>query len=676
MKAISCLSSACRSRLATLSVLPALAIAAQCAMAADNCNAIPDSPPATGWPQLSPAIAKDAALESRIASIVAGMTLRQKIGQMTQPEIQSITPDEVRKHYIGSVLNGGGSWPAKRKEATPTDWLALADAFWDASMSTDAKVKVPVIWGIDAVHGNNNVRGATLFPHNIGLGAARDKCLLRRIGEATAQQVRVTGQDWNFAPTLAVVRDDRWGRSYEGYSEHPSIVRAYAREMVLGLQGTPQGPAAKVPGVIATAKHFIGDGGTEGGVDQGITKASVAELAGIHAPGHIAAISAGVQSVMVSFSSWADKAGGKPEKLHGSSVLINEVLKGRLGFDGLVVSDWNGHGQVPGCSDASCARAVNAGIDVFMVPEKWRQFIENTVAQVEKGEIPMSRVDDAVSRILRVKLRAGLFDAPKPSARRDAGRAEALLHKALAREAVQKSLVLLKNNGGVLPLSRGKKVLVVGRSADSLPNQTGGWSMTWQGNENSNADFPLGTSVLAGLRQALGDDKVEFSMMARGVDVGQFAAVVAVIGETPYAEGKGDIGKDETLSHPQRNGMDLSVLERVSGKGVPVVTVLMSGRPLYVNKEINRSDAFVAAWLPGTEGQGIADVLVRKADGAIDKDFTGKLSFSWPASACQTSLNVGDAGYSPLFAHGFGLSYGDKRELGRLDEPKEPASCE
>jgi beta-glucosidase len=629
---------------------------------AEDCNRIEPSPVLSDFPTLAPAHRRDDAMEARITGIVAGMTLRQKVGQMTQPEIQSITPAEVRQFHIGTILNGGGSWPRNDKHATPADWLALADAYWDASMSADAKVKIPVMWGIDAVHGNNNVRGMTLFPHNIGLGASHDACLLRRIGEATARQVRVTGQDWTFAPTLAVVRDDRWGRSYEGYAEQPSITRAYAREIVQGLQAQ---------GLVATAKHFIGDGGTERGVDQGITRATLADLVNIHAPGHIAAVQAGVQSVMVSFSSWQPLPDGKPQKMHGNKALITDVLKGRLAFDGLVVSDWNGHGQVPGCSDSSCAAALNAGVDVFMVPQKWKQFIENTVAQVEKGEVPMSRIDDAVTRILRVKMRGGLFVEPKPSQRAGAGRAEQSQDQALAREAVRKSLVLLKNNHRLLPLARDKKVLVVGRSADNLPNQTGGWSITWQGNENSNADFPNATSVLAGIRRAVGDEHVVYDLSARGIDVTKFDAVIAVIGETPYAEGKGDVA---TLANPDE--MDLSVLKRVSGKGVPVVTVLVSGRPLYVNPELNRSDAFIAAWLPGTEGEGVADLLFRQADGSVAHDFTGRLSYSWPKSACQTPLNRGDANYEPLFADGYGLSVKDSKDMPALDEHAVPASCD
>lgn len=643
------------------------------AHAADGvCHSFPEPAAQDEWPRLAPAVAHDAKLEARIEAMLATMSLEQKVGQMTQAEIQSITPEELRRFHVGSVLNGGGSWPGKRRDAKPADWLALADEYWQASMSVDAPTKIPVIWGIDAVHGHSNVRGATLFPHNIGLGAARDTCLLQRIGEATMRQVRATGQDWNFAPAVSVVRDDRWGRTYEGYSEHPAITQAYAAAMVRGMQGaTGRSPLS---GIVATAKHFIGDGGTERGVDQGVTRVSQAELIRLHAPGYFSALGAGVQSVMVSFSSIAAAGSSGPgQKMHGQKGLVTGVLKERLAFDGLVVSDWNGHAQVPGCSEESCAAAVNAGIDLFMVPQKWRQFIGNTIAQVKRGEVPMSRIDDAVRRILRVKLRAGLFEAPRPSQRAGAGSGDALLHRELAREAVQKSLVLLKNEKGLLPLSRGAKVLVVGRGADSLPMQAGGWSISWQGKDTTNADFPEGTTLLEGIRQAAGADKVTHSLMGRGVDVKAFDVVIAVIGETPYAEMEGDI--KDTLAHAQRHDMDLALLDRVSGKGVPVVTVLLSGRPLYVNREINRSDAFVAAWLPGTEGQGVADLLFRGADGKANKDFTGRLSYSWPRTPCQTSVNLGDKDYKPLFPYGFGLGVADKAELPKLDEPPVPDTC-
>ncbi|GIH22224.1 beta-glucosidase [Acrocarpospora phusangensis] len=628
-------------------------------------------PALSDWPKVKSRIGRDSSDEKRIAKIVAGMTLAEKVGQMTQPEIAAITPDEVRQYAIGSVLNGGGSWPNRDKHAPPQAWLDLADAYWQASVST--RTKIPVIWGIDAVHGNNNVFGATIFPHNIGLGAAQDPCLLRDIGEATAEQIRATGQDWAFSPTLAVVRDDRWGRTYEGFSEDPRITRAYGYEIVRGLQG---GDSRRLgsKGVIATAKHFIGDGGTLRGVDQGVNPSSPQEMINLHGQGYYGALAAGAQSVMVSFNSWTNADLGINEgKLHGSELALNQILKKKIGFDGVVVSDWNGIGQVAGCTNANCAQAVNAGIDVFMVPNEWKAFIANTIAQVESGQIPMARIDDAVTRILRVKLRAGLFSAPKPSARPLAGSAHALDAERLAREAVRKSQVLLKNKGKVLPLDSRAKVLVVGKSADNLQNQTGGWSLTWQGTGNTNADFPNGTTILAGLREALGADDVTFSETGDGVDPAAYDAVIAVIGETPYAEGVGDLAR-RTLEAAKLYPGDLAVLDKVSGKGAPVVTVYVTGRPLYVNKELNRSDAFVVAWLPGTEGGGVADLLVqdrhRRGDG-----YTGKLSYSWPKSACQTPLNPGDEGYDPLFPLGYGLRYGQTGNVGTLDETSPEFAC-
>lgn len=625
----------------------------------------------TDWPHITSAVKPDARLEARIKDIVAGMTLAQKVGQMTQPEIKFSTPEEVRTYYIGSVLNGGGSWPQGNKYASAADWVKLADAYYDASMSTDMKVQVPVIWGIDAMHGNSNMYGATLFPHNIGLGAARDAGLVGEMAKSVARAVRATGIDWVFAPTLAVVRDDRWGRTYESFSEDPAIVASYAGEYVKGLQGDLKGDGT----VVATAKHFIGDGGTAEGKDRGVNRSTQAEILNIHAAGYYPALAAGVQTVMASFNSWDDVKGGVDHgKLHGSKALLTDALKNKMGFDGLVVSDWNGIGEVPGCAEDSCAAAINAGVDLIMVPEKWKSFIANTIGQVERGEIPMSRIDDAVTRILRVKLRAGLFDGRKPSQNIYAGKQEALQDRALARRAVRESLVLLKNNGGVLPLARGRKILVVGKSADSMANQSGGWSLTWQGTDNKNSDYPIGDTILAGIREAAGADNVRYSAKADGVDVSQFDAVIAVVGETPYAEGDGDIGPAGTLRLSGRHPEDLAVLEAVSGKGKPVVTVLVAGRPMYTNDLLNLSDSFVAAWLPGTEGKGVADVLFRRADGKVNTDFRGKLSFSWPKSACQTPLNVGDANYDPLFSYGYGLNYGSKARIGRLDTTY-PKAC-
>ena len=630
---------------------------------------IPDQLPVlSDWPRVHSRIARDAADEALIADLVAAMTVAEKVGQMTQPEISAITPEQVRAHHIGTVLNGGGAFPSENKYATPQAWLDLADAYWEAARTSNG---IPVLWGIDAVHGNNNVFGATLFPHNIGLGCARDPGLIREIGAATAVAIRATGQDWAFAPTLAVVRDDRWGRTYEGYSEDPRITLAYGYEAISGLQGTdPRRIGAG--GVIATAKHFIGDGGTDLGKDQGVNTSSEAEMVNVHGQGYYGALAAGSQTVMASFNSWTNEELGITEgKMHGSQYALTDILKNKMGFDGLVVGDWNGHGQVAGCSNTSCAQAIIAGIDVIMVPHDWELFLSTTIAQVESGEIPMARIDDAVSRILRVKIRAGLFAQPKPSERLHAGLPEALQAKDLARSAVRKSLVLLKNKALVLPLPAASKVLVVGKNADNVANQSGGWTLSWQGTGNSASDFPNATSILTGLKQALGEANVSFSENAKNVDPAAFDAVIAVIGETPYAEGVGDVGR-RTLEAATLYPEDLAVLDRVTGKGVPVVTVLITGRPLWVNKELNRSDAFVVAWLPGSEGAGVADLLVDAGGGHA---FTGRLSYSWPRAACQTPLNYGDEGYDPLFPLGYGLDAADEGSLDVLDETAPEGGC-
>ncbi len=641
-----------------------------CALAC-SVQAQTSAAPLTDWPHVSSAIPKDAKIEAEVARIVSGMTLAQKIGQMTQPEIGSVTPEQITQFYIGSVLNGGGSWPKANKQALIGDWVDLANQYYNASMATDMAVKVPLIWGTDAIHGHGNAHGATLFPHNIGLGAAHDTDLVRNIGVAVGRQVRATGINWVFGPTLAVARDDRWGRTYESFSEDPALVKAYAGAYVTGMQGS----FASDDKVVATAKHFMGDGATDLGHDQGVAKVSLADMMNIHGQGYYGALAAGVQTVMASFNSWNDVAAGVDYgKMHGSKVLLTEVLKDKMGFDGFVVTDWNGIAQVAGCTQTSCAQAINAGIDMAMVPEGWRAFIANTMTQVQRGEIPMARIDDAVSRILRVKLRAGMF-GKRPSAGLYAGKPEALQARDLARRAVRESLVLLKNDRQVLPLTRGKKILVVGKSADSVQNQTGGWSLTWQGTENSNSDFAFADTILAGVRGAAGAANVEFSETADGVDAGRFDAVIAVIGETPYAEFSGDIALSDTLRHSGRYPEDLAVLKAVSGKGTPVITVLLSGRPVYANDLLNLSDAFVATWLPGTEGKGVTDILFRNADGGIQQDFGGRLSFSWPRSVCQTPLNFGDRAYAPLFSLGYGLNYQSNVTLGPLDADIPAGGC-
>lgn len=618
------------------------------------------------WPRAQ-VRATNPAVDARVRAIVGAMTLEQKVGQMTQADIRSVTPDDVRRYYLGSVLNGGGAWPAMNMHAGVDDWLKLSDSFYRASMATDMKVKVPVIWGTDAVHGHNNVFGATLFPHNIGLGAAHDPKLVERIGEATARQVRATGITWTFAPTLAVVQNPRWGRTYESYSADPVLVRRYGEAMVRGLQGKLGAPTS----VLATAKHWVGDGGTFHGKDQGETRASGADLARIHAAGYYGAIAADVRTVMVSYSSFTDTATGRRlGKMHGDAHLIRDVLKRRMGFDGLVVSDWNGIEQVPGCAKWHCPQAINAGIDMVMVPDDWKKFIAATIGDVRAGRIPMQRIDDAVSRIVRVKLQAGLFDAspatgPHPAA--DALHSPAT--RDLARQAVRESLVLLKNDQGVLPLRRAGRILVVGKGADSLPMQAGGWSLTWQGDKTATSDFPHADTLLAALRKTFGAGAVDYSPDGRVARLSSYSAVVMVAAENPYAEGAGDIAFPASIRHTSRYPDDLKVLDRVSRKGVPVVTLLYSGRPVGANDLINRSDAFIAAWLPGTEGLGLADMLIAGSDGRARYDFTGRLPFDWPSGDCLARRG------GIAFARGFGLTLADRSPGRPLPETRRVMAC-
>lgn len=639
-------------------------------VAPSSSHRVPEPTHYADWPAIESRLPADPALEARVRKIVAGMSLAQKIGQMTQAEIKSITPAEVTKFHIGSVLNGGGSWPGGNKHASIADWLALSDRYYDASMATDAAIKLPIIWGIDAVHGNSNVFGATLFPHNIGLGAAHDPALIEDIGAATARAVRATGVEWVFAPTLAVAQNARWGRSYESFSTDGPLVRAYARAYVAGLQG-----GFGDHNVMATAKHFIGDGATRNGTDQGDAKVSLHDMINVHGSGYFGALEAGVQSVMASYNSWDDAAERvNYGKMSGARALLTGALKDKMGFDGFVVSDWNAIGQLPGCTNASCPQAINAGIDMVMVPDDWKAFIANTTRQVEHGEIPMARIDDAVSRIIRAKLRMGLFGT-RPSQRAGAGDAGSLQSRALARRAVRESLVLLKNNRDVLPLKPGSKILVVGKNADSLPNQSGGWSLTWQGTGNSNADFPNGDTILAGLRHADGAANVTYSETAQGMDLKSFDAIVAVIGETPYAETMGDIMPSATLRHSDRYPEDLAVLQAVAKSHKPVIAVLVAGRPLYVNNLLNLSDAFVAAWLPGTEGEGVADVLFAGHSGAGAYNFSGTLAMPWPGVPCPDAGGSSAKATRWLFAPGYGLRYPSKHAIGTLPTDSAVDSC-
>jgi beta-glucosidase len=620
------------------------------------------------WPAIKTARSDDASLDARVKNIVSGMTLAQKVGQMTQAEIKSITPDEVRQYYIGSVLNGGGSWPQMNKHASINDWLSLADRYYDASMHTDMAVKIPIIWGIDAVHGDNNVFGATLFPQNVGLGAAHDAELIHEIGAATAKAVRATGVTWSFAPTLAVAQNVRWGRSYESFSSEPALVHEYARAYIEGLQGD-----FGQHNVMATAKHFVGDGATWLGTDQGESRVNKATMINVHGAGYFGALEAGVLSVMASYNSWNDIADHvNYGKMTGAHALLTDALKDKMGFRGFVVSDWNAIGQLPGCSNASCAQAINAGIDMAMTPDDWKAFIANTIHQVQDGEIPMARIDDAVSRIVRAKLSmTSLYQRPSQSP--GAGDASQLQDRALARRAVRESLVLLKNNHDVLPLKRGMKLLVVGNSADNLSNQAGGWSLTWQGTDNTNADFPNAQSILSGLREADGADNVTFSENAQGVDPKSYDAIVAVVGELPFAEMMGDIPPSSTLRFGDRFPEDVALLKTLAHSGKPVVTVFVSGRPLFVNSMLNASDAFVMAWLPGSEGAGVADVLFAADQDQQHGNFNGSLPRPWPGVPCPDSGKAEASRW--LFQPGYGLRYPTHHNLAALPEHAEVKAC-
>ena len=616
------------------------------------------------WPQVAWPLAEDAALEKRITELMAGMTVEEKVGQLVQGDIASITPDDVRRYRLGSILAGGNSDPGGRYDASPAEWLALADAFYDASMDTSQGGKaIPLLFGIDAVHGQSNIIGATLFPHNVGLGAARNPELLRRIGEITALETRVTGMEWTFAPTVAVPQDDRWGRTYEGYSESPAIVASYAGAMVEGLQGRIGSPDF-LDGrhVIASVKHFLGDGGTTGGKDQGDTRISEAELVRIHAAGYPPAIAAGAQTAMASFNSV------NGEKMHGHRHYLTDVLKGRMNFGGFVVGDWNGHGQIKGCTTTDCPATINAGLDMAMASDSWKGFYETTLAAVNDGRITAERLDDAVRRILRVKFRLGLFEAGRPSTRAVGGQF-ALIgapeHRAVARQAVRESLVLLKNQNGLLPLSPKQRILVAGDGADDVGKQAGGWTLNWQGTGTTRKDFPNADTIFEGIAQQARAAGGEAMLAIDGRYTTKPDVAVVVFGEDPYAEFQGDL---PTLAYKPGDETDLALIRRLKEDGIPVVAVFLSGRPLWVNREINAADAFVAAWLPGSEGGGVADVLLRGPDGRTQHDFKGRLSFSWPRTATQYANNVGQKDYDPLFPFGFGLSYADKGDLAALPE--------
>lgn len=605
------------------------------------------------WPAAhSPAALSDAATEARIDALLKRMTLEQKVGQTIQADIATISPADLATYPLGSILAGGNSGPFGDERAPAERWAALVRQYRAASLLPASNgVAIPILFGVDAVHGHSNLPGATIFPHNIGLGAAHDPGLIGRIGAATAAEAAASGIEWTFAPTLALPQDLRWGRSYEGYSSDPLLVAAYARAMVLGLQGrlVPGRPIAP-DHVAATAKHFVGDGGTAAGRDQGDAILAERSLIAKHAAGYPAAIDAGTLAVMISFSSW------NGVKNHGNRSLITDILKRRMGFQGLVVGDWNAQGQVAGCTVTHCPRTYNAGLDMVMAPDSWKQLFENTVADVRAGRIAAARIDDAVRRILRVKAKLGLLDGRSIVA--DAGAIGTAEHRALAREAVARSLVLLKNEGSVLPIRPGARVLVAGDAADDMARQAGGWTISWQGSDTTKRDFPKGQTIFDGLAAAIAAAGGKADLAPDGSYARKPDVAIVVFGEPPYAEFQGDV---PTLAYRPQDQRDLALIKRLKADHIPVVAVFVAGRPLFTNAIINASDAFVAAWLPGSEGGGVADVIVAGRGGKALRDFTGRLPFAWPNDARSPIA-------AALFPRGFGLSYRAPRHLGTLSE--------
>ncbi|WP_262852335.1 glycoside hydrolase family 3 protein [Mumia quercus] len=597
--------------------------------------------------------------EKRVKDLLSRMTLAEKIGQMTQAERANATPADVTELGLGSILSGGGSVPA---DNSPEGWADMVDAFQDGALAT--RLKIPVLYGVDAVHGHGNLYGATVFPHNIGLGATRDPKLVEKAAHITAEETRATGPQWNFAPCLCVARDDRWGRTYESFGESPRLVSQMA-VAVRGFQGR-RGQLDNPDRVLATPKHFAGDGlttfGTAAGdytIDQGITIVSRQEFARLALAPYWPAIQRyGAGSVMPSFSSvdWTEDGVGNPLKMHAHSELLTGVLKRRMGFDGFVISDWEGIHQIPGDWNTQVRTAINAGVDMAMEPAQFRQFITALTEEVEAGRVSMRRIDDAVSRILAQKFELGLFEKPYTD-RRHLDEVGSRQHRKVAREAVAKSQVLLKNRGRVLPLSKRAPLYVAGSNADNIGNQAGGWTLTWQG---GSTNVIPGTTILEGIEDATRGDVTVSETAAEPVP--SDATGVVVVGETPYAEGFGDVGGPQWAYDPGDNGVprpvkdmklsaaDQQAVDKVCTQAAECVVIVVSGRPLEIPPALlSKIDGLVAGWLPGSEGDGVADVLFGK------KRFTGRLPVTWPRSVDQEPINVGDADYDPLYPYGFGL---------------------
>jgi beta-glucosidase len=595
---------------------------------------------AHGLPYLDPKLP----VKKRVADLVSRMSLEEKAGQMTQAERGALTAQgDIATYDLGSLLSGGGSTPTPN---TPEAWAKMIDAFQLRAQAT--RFQIPLIYGVDAVHGHNNLTGATIMPHNIGIGAARDPQLAERTGAVTAAEVRATGIPWDFAPCLCVTRDERWGRSYESFGEDPALVESM-ETMIQGLQGAANGKDLKHNDkVLATAKHFVGDGGTEYGssttgsytIDQGVTKVTRQQLEAVHLAPYRTAVDRGIGSVMPSYSSLDILGDGRgPVKMHARADMINGVLKDRMGFDGFVISDWQAIDQIPGDYASDVRTSINAGLDMIMVPYAYKDFRTTLVDEVRAGRVSEARVNDAVSRILTQKFKLGLFEKPYADTS-GAAQIGSAGHRAVAREAAAKSQVLLKNATGVLPLKKSQKVYVAGSNADDLGNQTGGWTITWQGASGKHTD---GTTILQGMRNAGGDVTYskDASAPTSGYDVG-----VVVVGETPYAEGVGDVGNGNDLA---LTPADQAAVDKVCA-AMKCAVLIVSGRPQLIGDRLGEIDALVASWLPGTEGDGVADVLYGK------RAFTGQLPVTWPKSETQLPINVGDASYDPQFPYGWGLT--------------------
>lgn len=575
---------------------------------------------------------KEDEINKRTEELLAKMTLEEKIGQMTQVDMLALQDDaDIAKYFLGSVLSGGNSDPA---DITPEGWLNTFNKYQAYTQQT--RLKIPLVYGIDAVHGHNNVNGAVVFPHNVGLGATRNPELIEKANKAIAEEISATGINWTFAPCLAVARDERWGRTYESFGETPELAESLGSASVRGLQGEDLSGSTSV---LACAKHYLGDGGTTGGDDQGNTEMDEQTLRKIHMPGYIAAIKENVATVMVSYSSF------NGSKMHGHKYLITDVLKNELGFKGFVVSDWAAIDQLPGDFKSDVEVSINAGLDMIMIPfgkeneNSYQKFFQYLKELVDEGKVPMSRIDDAVSRILKIKFAMGLFEKPIAVSKDNLVSVGSKEHREIAREGVRQSLVLLKNENKILPAAKDKKIFVAGKKADDIGAQCGGWTITWQG--QSGQVTTGGTTILQAVKNTV--QNVQYSADGSGAQGSDVAIVV--VGEMPYAEMEGD---DQDL---ELSAEDLKTIENVKASGVPMVVVLLSGRPMMIENVLNQSSAFVAAWLPGTEGQGVADVLFG------DYNPSGKLPHSWPKSISQVPVNQGDADYAPLFEYGFGLTY-------------------